>query len=322
MNRQVQVLVPGLLTTVQDLGRDGWRHLGVARAGALDPDAARLGNRLVGNDADAAVLELTLHGPTLRFDAPIRIALTGRSVAARFDGAALPMGRPLDLPAGTLTLGAVRDGARAWLAIGGGFAMPRVLGSCSTDLRGGFGGHEGRALRAGDTLALGAAASPAIDAPRVPGWWADPDFDQHRDAPVRYLPSADPAAAALARQSWQVSAASNRQGLRLRGAALTGERAGGLSEPVAPGTLQLPPDGQPIVLLADAQTVGGYPRLGHVIAADLPRLAQLPPHATLRFQACTTAQAQAAAAEARVRRQRLYLALERPLARFQSAAPM
>lgn len=322
MSRQVEVLAPGLLTTVQDLGRDGWRHLGMARAGALDPDAARLGNRLVGNDADAAVLELTLHGPTLCFDAPIRIALTGRSIAARFDGAALPMGRPLDLPAGTLTLGAVRDGARAWLAIAGGFAVPRVLGSCSTDLRGGFGGHEGRALRAGDTLALGAATSPAIDAPRIPSWWADPDFDQHRDAPVRYLPSADPAAAALARQSWQVSAASNRQGLRLRGAALTGERAGGLSEPVAPGTLQLPPDGQPIVLLADAQTVGGYPRLGHVIAADLPRLAQLPPHATLRFQACTAAQAQTAAAEARVRLQRLYLALERPLARFQSAAPM
>ena len=319
MSRQVQVLAPGLLTTVQDLGRDGWRHLGVARAGALDPDAARLGNRLVGNDADAAVLELTLHGPTLRFDAPVRIALIGRSVDARFDGVALPMGRPLELPAGTLTLGAVRDGARAWLAIGGGFAVPHVLGSRSTDLRGGFGGHEGRALRAGDTLALGAAAAPAIDAPRVPIWWADPGFDENRDAPVRYLPSAAPAAAALAKQSWQVSAASNRQGLRLHGVALTGERTGGLSEPVAPGTLQLPPDGQPIVLLADAQTVGGYPRLGHVIAADLPRLAQLPPHASLRFQACSVEEAQACAVEARVRLQRLYLALERPLARFLSA---
>lgn len=320
MSRQVQVLTPGLLTTVQDLGRDGWRHLGVARAGALDPDAARLGNRLVDNDADAAVLELTLHGPTLRFDAPVRIALIGRSVAARFDGVALPMGRPLELPAGTLSLGAVRDGARAWLAIGGGFAVPPVLGSRSTDLRGGFGGHEGRALRAGDTLTLGAAESPATDAPRIPSWWADPGFDENRDAPVRYLPCADPAAAALARQSWQVSAASNRQGLRLHGVALKGEREGGLSEPVAPGTLQLPPDGQPIVLLADAQTVGGYPRLGHVIAADLPRLAQLPPHASLRFQACSADEAQACAAEARVRLQRLYLALERPLARFLSAA--
>lgn len=320
MTRVVEVIAPGLLSTLQDLGRDGWRHLGVARAGALDPDAARLGNRLVGNAPEAAVLELTLHGPTLRFDAPIRIALTGRCVAARFDGIALPMGRPIDLPAGSLSLGAVRDGARAWLAIDGGFAATPVLGSRSTDLRGGFGGHDGRALRAGDRLALVPGSMFAIQAPRIPGWWADPEFDDHRDAPVRYMPCADAAAAALARQAWQVSAASNRQGLRLHGAPLASERAGSLSEPVAPGTLQLPPDGQPIVLLADAQTVGGYPRLGHVIAADLPRLAQLPPHATLRFQACTAAQAQAAAAEARARLQRLYLALERPLARFLSAA--
>ncbi|KRD40039.1 hypothetical protein ASE35_06955 [Lysobacter sp. Root916] len=319
MTRTLEVVAPGLLSTLQDLGRDGWRHLGVARAGALDPDAARLGNRLVGNAPDAAVLELTLQGPTLRFDAPVRIALIGRSTVARFDGIALPMGRPIDLPAGTLSLGAIRDGARAWLAVDGGFAAAPVLGSRSTDLRGGFGGHEGRALRAGDRLALVPGSMFVTQTPRIPGWWAEPEFGEHPDAPVRYLPSNDAAATALASQAWQVSAASNRQGLRLHGAPLTSARAGGLSEPVAPGTLQLPPDGQPIVLLADAQTVGGYPRLGHVIAADLPRLAQLPPHATLRFQACTAAQAQAAAAEARVRLQRLYLALERPLARFLSA---
>ncbi|MBF6024365.1 biotin-dependent carboxyltransferase family protein [Lysobacter niastensis] len=303
MTRQASVLQAGLLTTVQDLGRSGWRHLGVAHAGALDPAQAQLANRLAGNAGDAAVLEITLRGPTLHFDAPVRIALTGATVSAKFEGTLVPMGRPVELPAGTLELGALRGGARAWLAVDGGFDVPMVLGSRSTDLRGGFGGVAGRALRAGDTLALGETVVPAnATSLRSVPWWIDLHHDTDPHAPIRYQPV--PQAASLCSQVWRVSPSSNRQGLRLQGEALPAPAAAGVSEPVAPGTIQLPPDGQPIVLLADAQTVGGYPRLGHVIAADLPRLAQCTPGQRLHFEACDAATARrlACAAQARVAR--------------------
>lgn len=318
-NEFIEVIAPGPLTSVQDLGRHGWRHLGIARSGALDPELAALANHLVGNRDDAAVLELSLHGPSLRLPRPSRIALLGAAVDARFEGMPLPMARPIELPAGTLKLGGIRNGVRAWLAIVGGFEVAPVLGSRSTDLRGGFGGHQGRALQAGDRLPLGAAPSLRIDAPRIASWWVDPDFDEDPQLPIRYLPSADPAqagsAAALARQPWTVAAASNRQGLRLDGAPLPAVAGSGVSEPVAPGTIQLPADGHPIVLLADAQTVGGYARLGHVIAADLPRLAQAPPHARLRFQACDAPAAIAALRHRRERMVRLRLAVASRLPR-------
>lgn len=310
----LRVLAPGLLTTVQDQGREGWRHLGVARAGTLDPAMAALANRLVGNAADAAVLELTLHGPTLELMHPARIALCGATVAAQFEGSsgesiAIPGGRPIQLPPGTLRLGTLRGGARAWLAIGGGIDVAPVLGSRSTDLRGGFGGLDGRALQRGDVLAL--AAAPVLDcaAPLIPAWWVDPDFDDAPGAPIRYRPS-QPAAARLASGSWRVSARSNRQGVRFEGQALASPSADGVSAAVAPGTLQLPPDGQPIVLLADAQTVGGYPRLGHVIAADLPRLAQLRPGDRLRFAPCDAEIAMRLACAARARMTRVGMMIE------------
>jgi len=299
VTRSAQVIAPGLLTTVQDRGRNGWRHLGVAHAGALDGDAARIANRLVGNGADAAVLELTLRGPTLRFDAPVRIALIGASAAARFDGERVPHGRPVELPAGTLDIGALRGGARAWLAIDGGISIPPVLGSRSTDLRGGFGGLDGRALRAGDVLPLGGGSARHVDGPQAPAWWIDPAHDTH--LPIRYCTSAHAAASALARRGWTVSASSNRQGLRLQGDALPPPGGDGVSEPVAPGTIQLPADGCPIVLLADAQTVGGYAKLGHVIAADLPRLAQCVPGQPLHFAPVDAATAHRLACAARAR---------------------
>ena len=299
MTRQLHVLAPGLLTTVQDRGRSGWRHLGVAHAGALDVDAARIANRLVGNDADAAVLEFTLRGPTLRFDAPSRIAIVGASPVVRFEGGIVPSSRPVELPAGTLELGALRGGARAWLAIYGGIDVEPVLGSRSTDLRGGFGGLDGRALRAGDVLPLGTGSARQVDRPQAPTWWIDPAHDTH--LPIRYRPSAHPAASALARRSWTISASSNRQGLRLQGDALPAPGGDGVSEPVAPGTIQLPADGCPIVLLADAQTVGGYAKLGHVIAADLPRLAQCVPGQPLHFAPVDAATAHRLACAARAR---------------------
>lgn len=304
----LRILAPGLLTTVQDAGRSGWRHLGVAHCGALDPVAAALANRLVGNAANDAVLELTLQGPTLQFEQPLRLAICGARVLARFEpvsGTAMTVeaGRPVELPAGVLRIGALRDGARAWLAFAGGVDVPLVLGSRSTDLRGGFGGFDGRALQAGDELRLGDTATIACVQPRMPRWWIDPDADE-RGMPIRYVPSRQSGDMPLDRRAWQISNRSNRQGARLEGNALTGTRDEEISAPVAPGTLQLPPDGKPIVLLADAQTMGGYPRLGHVIAADLPRLAQLRPGDEVRFQSCDlqTATRLACAAQARVAR--------------------
>jgi len=315
----IEVLAPGPLSHVQDLGRDGWRHLGIARGGALDPGCAALANALVGNDADAALLEFTLQGPSLRLPRSLRIAVMGAVCDVRFEGEALPQARPIDLPAGDLRLGGMRDGVYAWLAVQGGFDLPRVLGSRATDLRGGFGGLDGRALRAGDRLPLGRRAGIDATTPRVPGWWIDPYCERDPRAPIRYLASQAPAVRDAARQFgeqvWRVHAASNRQGLRLSGAALADAAGSGLSEPVAPGTIQLPPDGQPIVLLADAQTVGGYPRLGHVIAADLPRLAQAGPNAGLRFRACDAAEAAVAARSARAEIARLRLAIEARLRR-------
>jgi antagonist of KipI len=259
-------------------------------AGALDPYSHAIANRLVGNTSDAATLEITLAGPTLAFERDAIVAFCGAGIDARINGRPVPGWHRLALPAGTiLTLGACRQGARAYLAIAGGFDVPLVLGSASTDLRGGFGGLRGRALMRDDVIGY-APCAERIDALRVSGWWIDPAPDLQWDVPAlaRMIPGAGDAHAALCAGSWRVAAASNRQGLRLDGPAIVvDEPSNQVSEPVCPGTIQLPPDGQPIVLLADAQTHGGYPVVGHVIRADWPRLAQLRPGETLRFRPCT-----------------------------------
>lgn len=324
----MRIVAPGLLTTVQDAGRFGWRHLGIAQCGALDPMAATLANRLVGNAAGEAVLELSLQGPTLQLDRPVRLAICGARVLARFDsgsgsgsGKAMTVeaGRPVELPAGVLRVGALRDGARAWLAFAGGIDVPTMLGSRSTDLRGGFGGFSGRALRAGDELALRDPPTIACRHVRMPRWWIDPDADE-RGMPIRYIPSQRSGDARLDGRAWRVSSRSNRQGARLEGSMLGGsapelERDEEISAPVAPGTIQLPPDGQPIVLLADAQTMGGYPRLGHVIAADLHRLAQLRPGDDVRFQPCDMQTATRLACALRARVARIALMIDQQITR-------
>lgn len=300
----LRVLAPGAATTVQASARDGWRHVGVARGGALDPAQATLANHLVGNAFDAAVLEIALGGPTLAFDAPIRIAVCGAPIDAAFDNGGgvrriVPNGRPVALPAGTLKLGTIRHGLRAWLAIAGGIDVPVVLGSRSADLRGGFGGIGGRTLQAGDALRLGPHAAPVVAAePVAPHWWIALDPLPTDACLVRYVPSSHAQAAPLRDGAWRVDPRSDRQGLRLGGDTLPTLAETLLSAPVAPGTIQLPPDGRPIVLLTDAQTVGGYPRLGYVIAADLPRMAQLRPGDAVRFEPVAADEAE------RLRRQR------------------
>lgn len=311
---RIEVRDPGLLSSIQGAPRTGLRHLGVGAAGALDRFSWQVGNLLLGNAPDAAGIEFTLRGPSLHFPDGARVAITGAEVNAMADGEPVPGWRPVALPAGaTLTLGACRRGARGLLAVAGGLDVPQVLGSASTDLRSGFGGWQGRALRAGDRLQA-RGASPGVARLEVAAAWVDPapDLDFDRPAVARLLPGRD----ALAtpdpwREPFRVAATSNRQGLRLQGPSLaiadTGER---LSMPMLEGSVQLPPDGQPIVLLADAQTVGGYPCIGHVARADLPRLAQLRPGDRLHFAVIDAAGAQALACRQRQRLARIGLAAE------------
>lgn len=313
----LRVLSPGMLSTVQDGGRQGWRRYGIGQAGALDPFSLAVGNMLVGNRTDAPALEITLSGPRLHFDHPARIALTGAEIDAEADGQALPGWRPIDLPAGCeLRLGACRRGSRAYLCLAGGLAMPSMLGSASTDLRGGFGGMRGRMLAAGDLLPLSRNHTPECRGIEIANWWIDPtpDLDFNRSTLIHVLTGGDACAPAdaLYEAGWAVAADSNRQALRLAGPKLAvAEFAERISEPVLPGTVQLPPDGQPIVLLADAQTVGGYPRIGHAITADWQRLAQLRPGESLHFAPCSVEQAWRLRCQQRARLARIGYAIER-----------
>lgn len=291
----IEVLKPGLMTTVQDLGRRGHRAVGVPLGGALDRFSLRAANALVGNPDDAPALEFTLTGPTIRFQNDVVIALCGGRFELQVGELALPMWRPLRLGAGTtLRIGRMQRGARGYLAFAGGLDLPRVLDGHGCLPGSGFPGLAGRALQEGDHLRLRSPSLAGRNWPRadigvrMARWWANPapmlELDQ--PAEVSLLPGRDGVTDPdlLHETAWRVSARSNRMGLRLEGPALDlPEAAPALSEPVAPGTLQLPPDGGPILLMADAQTIGGYPRIGHVARADLPRLAQLAPGEPVRF---------------------------------------
>lgn len=276
----------GMFTTIQDLGRPGHRAQGVPLAGGADAFALRLANLLVGNRETAAGLEFTLVGPELTFLHDTVIALTGAEVAG------LPAYQPVPVRAGTtLRLAPVRRGCRGYLAVAGGIDVPLVLGSRSTYLRGAMGGLDGRALRDGDELAVpDTGRFPRghwkIDARIVPAYSAAPV--------IRVLPAAQSAEfpADWGAGAFEVSPQSDRMGLRLRGAQVartTGRELA--SAPVLPGTVQVPPDGHPIVLLADAQTLGGYPQVATVIGVDLPLVAQLKPGDRPTFKVVTPAEA-------------------------------
>ncbi len=311
----ITVLAPGLLSTVQDAGRNGWRHLGVGRSGALDSLSFSIANLLVGNAANTGAIEITLTGPRLHFSEPARIAICGARIDASLDGQTLPCWRHVDIPAGSeLRLGACRQGARAYLAVAGGFDIKPMLGSPGTDLRAGFGGIDGRALQSGDRLTIAAGFRPPSDQVVIDSRWIDPapDLDFSIPAIIHVLPGHDALTKidVLFADEWRIGNSSNRQGLRLEGTALQiADPRERVSEPVLPGTLQLPADGQPILLLADAQSHGGYPRIGHVIRADWPRLAQLRPGDSLRFVPCDAIQAQQKLTGQRQRLARMAIAI-------------
>jgi antagonist of KipI len=289
----MEVVKPGLLSTVQDGGRIGQARFGVAPSGAMDVPALRLANALVGNGADAAALELTLLGPVLRFQHEAVIAITGAEIDVRVDAAAMPMWRPLYLPAGTLlTLGGMRRGARSYIAFAGGLQVSTCLGSASADVNAGI----GRALRSGDELETLAQAYPAWrgDRARVhgPSWSLAPAhwFDLH-SRPLRAVTGRhfdaldDTSRSRLFADEFRVASDSNRVGFRLQGTPLQLVQPLELiSEAVDFGTVQLPPGGAPIVLMAEHPTTGGYPRIAQIAAVDLPYLAQHRPGDRLRFE--------------------------------------
>jgi len=303
------VLRPGLQASVQDLGRHGHRQLGICPGGALDTLAMTLANRLVGNLDAAAGIEITMGGCEIRFEADTRIAIAGDDFGATIDGVALWPCWSVPVVAGQVLrlAGANRsthkDGLRTWLAVAGGIDVPVILGSRSTDLKAGFGGHQGRALKKGDKLMLGVPALDAQQLSRRPFGVRPPDLglDGDRATLLRVMPGPEfeqftiASREALWGGSWRLTPQSNRMGSRLEGFELKRRRAVDmLSSAVIPGTIQVPPSGQPIILMGDAQTTGGYPRIGVVIRADLWKLAQAPLNGRLRLQQVDSAQALAA----------------------------
>jgi len=326
----VRVITPGMLTTIQDLGRWGWQGRGVPVAGPMDPRSHRLANTLAGNETDAAAIEMTIVGPEVEFDDERIAAVSGADFEMTVDNRAMPVNSPFVVSAGSvLRFGSHRRGARAYLAIAGGIAVPPVLNSRSTHLPSAMGGFEGRPLRAGDRLPLGKRGresfSGVLTARNRPesGVFSSakmtpvPFFLPDGHASVRILPGpqldrfASGALDVLQSAPFVVDAASNRMGYRLRGPilrhAVDGEM---LSDAATLGALQVPAAGQPILLMADRQTTGGYPSIATVISADIGLVGQLAPGDSISFVVSTVREAMAA-----------LVAQEQALMAFESGPP-
>ncbi len=287
MTPLAEILSSGLMTTIQDLGRPGLRHLGVPLSGAADFVSLALANATVGNRPNAAGLECTLKGPALRFTMSVTFALGGADMKAQLNGKPLSLYTPHEAKAGdALVLGSAQTGARGYIAFAGGLKGDEFLGSSSTYLPAALGGHHGRALEAGDMLH--SAELPAVTPRDIPASLRPP---MAHDFFLRALPG--PEAGQLSdgeltrffARGWQVARRADRMGAQLDGEALSLTQTQTMaSSPVFPGTVQCPPDGTPFLLLCDAQTVGGYPRLAQVIAADLHLAGQMRPGDRVWFQ--------------------------------------
>jgi len=287
----LQVIAPGLFTTVQDLGRPGYAHLGVSVSGAADALALRLGNRLVGNGDNYAALEMTMTGASFRFPEGATFALAGSDSAGELDGKRISTWRTIAaVPGSCLRLGPTGPGARCYLCVRGGIRVPLLLGSASTHFLSGLGGVQGRAIRAGDLLRIG----------REP--FASPNTAIRQKALVRLERRlilrvtsgvqadrfSEGALHLFYNSEYTVTEQANRMGLRLQGPDLrTIDGAGILSQGVSCGCIQVTNAGQPLILFMEQQTTGGYPLIAAVISVDLPSVGQLRPGDTVRFQPTT-----------------------------------
>ena len=305
------VLRPGPLCLVVDHGRHGYRALGVPESGPADPLAYALANAALGNEGGAPAFECAMGGLAIRFKRALVFALGGASAPAELSGRTIPFGRPVRAsPGDELSVGMPGAGLRVYFAVRGGIKVPAVLGSASSYLKGGFGGLDGRPIKAGDGFQAGEAyaeEAPAIAAGQA-GRLAPAFAPALPDGEVAIRCLELPEARALGPElmhafyssSYTVGAQSDRMGLRLEGPAL--EAGGGIvSSPTLPGTIQLPADGRPIALMADGQTTGGYARLAQVIRADLWLLGQARPGTRLRFVPGSIHEARRAYAELRER---------------------
>lgn len=280
---------PGLLTTVQDLGRRQYQHFGIAQAGAMDAFSLRIANLLVGNVEHEAALEATLVGPELQFNHRGYLAVTGGGFAPKLNGKTIPLWSCVSYDKGdVLEIGAPAYGCRAYLAFAGGIAVPPVLGSKATFLRGKYGGYQGRALKKGDALPIG---SRKYEMPRR-RIHDELIYNFQRNEVVRFIWG--PQDEAFSEQqkelfqtlSYSVSNQSDRMGYRLEGKTIAHrEGADIISDFIAPGSIQIPQDGKPIVLMADCQVTGGYTKIGTIISSDLPRVVQKRPGDVIQFQA-------------------------------------
>jgi len=284
----IGVQEPGLFTTVQDLGREGFGPLGVSASGAADAISLRLGNRLVGNAEGAAGLEMTLLGGTFQFPDGGLVALTGSDFGATLDGKPVELWSSFEArPGQTLRLGPTRSGARCYLCVHGGIEAKLFLGSASTHILSGLGGHQGRSLQKGDVLKVGPAseavrkrrlsaqALKVVEPRKVLRLTPGPQSDWFPEASQRMFYES----------RYRVAEESNRMGIRLEGASIPAPAGGPMiSEGIALGAIQVPDGGQPIILFVEQQTTGGYPKIANVISADLHCLGQLRPRDEVRFE--------------------------------------
>jgi biotin-dependent carboxylase-like uncharacterized protein len=301
VNPRLDIIQPGLLTTVQDLGRIGYQNLGIGVSGALDPIALRAANALVGNAPNAGALEVLYVGPTIAVEADdVRVSFAGAGAAieilpdiAATSGKRIHSMRSIRLRRGQIVrIGSLSEGAVLYIAVEGGFAIEPMLGSLSTDIRSGIGGWQGRALVAGDRIPLRLAHASDGDDNLIEG------LDLRPPSVVRAIPgpqsdyfSESELACFFASQ--YVVGASNRMGMRLEGRSIAHARGYNItSDAVAPGSIQVTGNGQPIVLLADRQTTGGYPKIATVVSADMPALGRLPIGARIDFAAVSMEEAQ------------------------------
>jgi antagonist of KipI len=284
---------PGLLTTVQDLGREGFGPLGVSASGAADPISLRIGNRLVGNPEGAAALEMTLLGGTFLFPQAATIALTGSDFGATLDGAPVDLWKSTQvMPGQTLRVGSTNSGARCYLCVNGGIGVKPFLGSASTHLLSGLGGYQGRALRKGDVLdikseVMGSEVTSFRE--RTIAAQALQQLSPRKQLRVTPGPQSDwfpeSSRKAFYESTYRVAEDSNRMGLRLDGKAISRESSGEMiTEGVSIGAVQITAAGLPIILFVEQQTTGGYPKIANVISADLNTLGQLRPRDEIRFE--------------------------------------
>jgi len=286
--RVIEVQAPGLLTTVQDLGREGFGPMGVSPSGAADAISLRLGNRLVDNPESAAGLEMTLLGGAFAFPEHAVLSLAGSDFGATLDGKPVELWTAFEArPGQVLRLGPTRSGARCYLCVRGGLEVEQFLGSASTHLLSGLGGHEGRALRKGDVLYIGDANQATRKARVTLG--AVKSFAPCKVLRVTEGPQvawfSEEAKKAFYASAYRVAEESNRMGIRLQGAPIPAPAGGEMiSEGVSLGAVQVPEGGLPIILFVEQQTTGGYPKIANVISADFHSLGQLRPRDEIRFE--------------------------------------